>query len=164
MLPPSKTSLVDAIGCDMAAEVLRDYGTLRLGVTGWSMFPAVCPGDILTIERMEISSASKGHIVLFRRGRRLFAHRVIEAATHQTGSRLLTRGDSMGTPDEPVSKDQFLGRVTALVRDGRSIDIRKDSRFLNRFISTLVQRSKFASRVLIGVHSFGSASRVQNKA
>ena len=36
-----------AIKCELASEVLNRSGSLRLKVMGWSMLPAVWPGDTL---------------------------------------------------------------------------------------------------------------------
>src|SRR5262249_37101837 len=42
-----------AIKCELAAEVLRFSGRLRLQVGGWSMLPSVFPGDTLLVEWSE---------------------------------------------------------------------------------------------------------------
>ena len=63
---------VHSIKCEMAAEVLRTSGLLRLKVTGWSMLPTVRPGDTLIVERAGRSALVQGDIVLVSRNRRLF--------------------------------------------------------------------------------------------
>jgi hypothetical protein len=99
----------------LAAEVLSRFGEIRLRVTGSSMLPSVQPGDILTIRRCVMSAVECGAIVLFTRGGRLFAHRVVaRRLTH-----LVTRGDALAWQDPPVFEDQLLGRVAALTRHGR---------------------------------------------
>src|SRR5215469_3672057 len=93
-----------AIKCELAAEVLRSSGTLRLRVMGWSMLPTVWPGDTLLVQRVDPTEVPEGDIVLFGRERRLFAHRVVK----NRNSALVTRGDSMRTPDPPVDPSEFL--------------------------------------------------------
>ena len=66
-----------AVKCELAGEVLRASGRVRLQVTGWSMLPSVWPGDTLVIESVASDAVSEGDIVLFSRERRLFAHRVV---------------------------------------------------------------------------------------
>ena len=66
-----------ALKCELAGEVLRSSGTLRLRAMGWSMLPTVWPGDTLVIERIHSDAVSEGDIVLFGRDRRVFAHRVV---------------------------------------------------------------------------------------
>ena len=60
--------------CELAREVLRSSGTLRLRVTGWSMLPTVMPGDTLIVDRAG-GGVSRGDIVLFARDQ-------LEAAVH----------------------------------------------------------------------------------
>jgi signal peptidase I len=136
-----------ALRCEMAAEVLRSSGTLRLRVTGWSMLPTVWPGDILLVERVESAEVLEGDIVLFVRHRRLIAHRVVK----NQSPTMVTRGDSMQAPDSPVSEDELLGRVSSIVRNGRNIEPRKVLGAGERAIASLVQCSDVAARVVVGV-------------
>ena len=136
-----------ALKCEMAAEVLRSSGTLRLRVTGWSMLPTVWPGDLLIVERVESAQTVEGDIVLFVRHRRLIAHRVVK----NHSSMMVTRGDSMQTPDSPVRENEFLGRVSSIVRNDRNIEPRKALGAGERAVASLVQRSDVAARVVVGV-------------
>ena len=68
----------DTLGCELAAEVLRTSGRLRLRATGASTLPAVWPGDILSVRSHEVVEALPGDIVLFVREGRLVARRVVE--------------------------------------------------------------------------------------
>lgn len=136
-----------ALKCEMAAEVLQSSGTLRLRVMGWSMLPTVWPGDTLIVELIDSAEVPQGEIVLFSRDRRLFAHRVVK----NQSSDMITRGDSMPAPDSPVSQNEFLGRVSSIVRNGRHIEPRKTLGAGERAIASLVQRSEIAARVVVGV-------------
>jgi len=136
-----------ALKCEMAAEVLRSSGTLRLRVTGWSMLPAVWPGDVLIVERVEPAGVAEGDIVLFVRHRRLIAHRVVK----NHSSTMLTRGDSMQATDSPVSDNEFLGRVTSIVRNDRNIEPSKALGSGQRAIAALVRRSDVAAGVVVRV-------------
>ncbi|HEV2398386.1 MAG TPA: S24/S26 family peptidase [Candidatus Sulfotelmatobacter sp.] len=157
----SSQSALNVIGCDLAAEVLRTNGNLRLGVTGWSMFPAVWPGDTICVERAAINEICEGAVVLFSRDQRLFAHRVVKTATDPQGSYIVTRGDAMRDPDAPVFENELLGRVTGILRNGNYMDAAKSPRLFARAVSTLIQRSEIASRVVVGVHGLRTASRTQ---
>jgi signal peptidase len=68
----------ETLGCELAAEVLRSSGRLRLRATGASMLPAVWPGDILSVRSHDVVEALPGDIVLFGREGTLVAHRVVE--------------------------------------------------------------------------------------
>jgi signal peptidase I len=150
---------VNALKCELAGEVLRSSGKLRLRVTGWSMLPAVMPGDTLVIERVSSDAVSEGDIVLFGRDRRFFVHRVITKGEPQN-TELVTRGDAMRTPDPPVSASDLMGRVSFIVRNGKCL--RPSQSFPERAVAALVQRSMFAARVVVGVHGLRQTSQVRS--
>ena len=141
-----------AVKCELAGEVLRSSGTLRLKVMGWSMLPAVWPGDTLVIERIERGTVCEGDIVLFSRDRRLFAHRVVAMSSPAGNAKLLTRGDAMPRPDPPVGDSDLLGKVTYIVRNGKWIKPSRPQRSSERAVAALVRSSEIAARVVVGVH------------
>lgn len=146
-----------ATKCELAGEVVRSFGKLRLQVTGWSMLPTVWPGDTLLIERAEIHPVGKGDIVLFSREGRLFAHRVVGSSNQG----FLTRGDAMAAPDSVVDKAAVLGRVSHIIRDGRLIEPRKALRVGERAVASLVQYSEIAARFVVGVRGLIRSSKIQ---
>ena len=114
------------------------------------MLPTVMPGDTLTIERISNDNVVEGDIVLFRRDRRLFAHRVVvPAQPHCTG--IVTRGDAMPTTDASIYDDDLLGRVSLIVRNGKRIAPRRKPRFADRALAAVIQRSTLAARVVVAV-------------
>jgi signal peptidase I len=150
-----------ALKCEMAGEVLRSSGRLRLQVMGWSMLPAVWPGDTLVVERADSSTVSTGDIVLFGRDRRLFVHRVVAKRRLFGDSQVVTRGDAMPALDSPVSEDELLGRVSLIVRDGKCIEPSRRLRFAERAVAALVRGSDIAARVVVGVHGMRQTSQNQ---
>jgi signal peptidase len=145
-----------AIKCELAAEVLYSSGTLRLQVTGWSMLPAVWPGDTLVVESAGSDAVSEGDIVLFGRDRRLFAHRVIENSRFAEFG-VVTRGDAMPAADAPVSNGELLGKVSLILRKGTRIELRRSLRLPQRAVAALVRRSEMAARVVVGAHGLREA-------
>jgi signal peptidase len=103
---------LEAVKCELAAEVLRSAGELRLRVTGASMLPAVWPGDELTIRRQPFDAVRPGRIVLVARDGRLCAHRVVAAGN----GLVTTRGDALPSADPPAAPDQVLGAVVSVLR------------------------------------------------
>jgi signal peptidase I len=144
-----------ALKCELAGEVLRSSGRLRLRVTGWSMLPAIFPGDTLLIERASGESVGKGDIVLFHRDRRMFVHRVSGKSGSDLDLQIVTQGDGMPNPDPPVSSSQLLGKISFVVRDGRCLEPAKNPKFPMNAIAALVRRSSSAARVVVGVHKMG---------
>lgn len=155
---PSILGDVNALKCELAGEVLRSSGTLRLQVTGWSMLPAVMPGDTLVIEHTHSGAVSPGDIVLFGRERRFFVHRVVASSQSQSDA-VLTRGDALPATDPPVPASDLLGRVSLILRNGKYIQPRRTLRFSERAVAAVVRRSDFAARVVVKVHGMRASSR-----
>lgn len=150
-----------SLKCELAGEVLRSSGTLRLQVMGWSMLPSVWPGDTLLVERANSSAVSEGDIVLFGRDRRLFAHRVVAKRGQAGDSQVVTRGDAMLATDSPVSDDELLGRVSFILRDGKCIEPSRSLGFSERAVAALVRSSEIGARVVVGVHGIRQMSRIE---
>jgi signal peptidase I len=150
-----------AVKCDLATEVLRSSGSLRLRVTGLSMLPTVWPGDTLIIQRTSADAVSAGEIVLYGRDRRFFVHRVVKAAL-DGDSTLVTRGDAMPQADFPVSAQDLLGKVAFIVRDGRLVEPGRNLNIRQKAIAALAQKSEIAARVVVGVHGKLQAASRQN--
>jgi hypothetical protein len=149
-LLPRESNEVHAVKCELAAEVLGSYGTLRLQVTGWSMLPTIWPGDTLVVERVDPGSLTEGDIVLIGRGHRLFAHRLITKSVAKSG--VLTRGDAMTAPDPRAKEKEVLGKVSFILRDGRCFEPRRTLKPSERAVAALVQRSEIAARLVVCVH------------
>jgi signal peptidase I len=127
MDPLSSVSNALATRIELAVEVARTFGRLRLRVTGTSMMPAIQPGDLLSIDRVNLRDTSPGEIVLFARGGRLFAHRIVHASGGDSDPCLVTRGDRLIETDPPVFQSELLGRVTSIERAGTQVRSRAGS-------------------------------------
>ena len=138
--------------CALAAQVLQSFGTLRLEVTGLSMLPSVWPGDILFLDRRDMSAIAPGDIVLFARQGKLVAHRVLCKTSVDDQPHAITRGDSMVSPDDPVSPAELLGTVQYILRDGEYLEPGEDLSFWARATSPLVRRSAWFARFLAFMH------------
>jgi hypothetical protein len=140
---------VHAAKCGLAAKALRSFGSLRLQVTGLSMIPSVWPGDLVLIRQKEIGQIVPGDIVLFARGGRLIAHRVVcEAGDHET-MRLITRGDSLLKEDSAITRVELLGKVCSVFSAGEWIEPRQRLSFGARLMAKLVSRSGRVAWVLV---------------
>jgi signal peptidase I len=141
-------SRAQAVKCDLAAEVLRSFGSLRFSATGWSMLPTIWPGDTLMVERARSDEIRVGEVVLVGRDGRLCAHRVV-AKPDGSGKMWVTRGDAMSAPDRPSFEDQVLGRVAYLIRAGRLIAVPAEMSMVKNLAAKIVQHSIPAARALV---------------
>ena len=149
-----------SLKCELAAEVLRSSGNLRLQVMGWSMVPTLWPGDILMVARVDPALLSEGDIVLVDRDRRLLAHRLLAKNSESSG--ILTRGDAMRTPDPQVAPKKLLGKVSFILRNGRCIEPRRTMRVSERAVAALLQRSEIAARAVRSVYGLLQPSQIHS--
>jgi hypothetical protein len=157
----STLETTNATKCDLAAQILRSFGTLRLRVTGSSMLPSLWPGDLLLIHRQEFGRISTGDIVLFAREGRLFAHRVISSAGERGGEQLVTRGDALRVPEPPVTSAELLGRVCLILRAGKWTAPRAGLSPGGILLAAFVKRSARAAGLLLRLHSLCGIQREQ---
>ena len=138
---------------DLAAEVLRAFGELRLGVTGSSMLPAIRPADTILVRHCPFEEAKLHDVVLFTRHRRLFVHREVSRSARH----LVTQGDGMATPDLPVTADEWLGKVVQVTRRGKAIPHTARPHWSARLGAAVFRRSPLAGRLFARVQ--GPAGR-----
>ena len=150
-------SLRDAVGCALAAEVLRSFGSLRFRAQGASMMPAVWPGDILSVRRHDAAEAKPGDIVLFGRNGRLVAHRVVERTREQDRIQWVTRGDRLDYNDAPVSSHELLGRVVAVERGSRRLV--PSQSLATRLAAWILRQSELVTRVVLRLRDCGDGAR-----
>ncbi|MDO8916193.1 MAG: S24/S26 family peptidase [Coriobacteriia bacterium] len=100
----------------LAAWAVPRFGIVFVG--GWSMSPALIPGDLVVYRRA--AEATEGDVVLVARpGEAPFLHRV---ATVRLDGRLRTQGDANDAADaEPASPADVAGITVAVVPSGRAI-------------------------------------------
>jgi len=151
-LDDSSQGRKNGLKCELVAEILRCFSSLRLQVTGHSMLPSVWPGDVLLIERCDFGEVFPGDIVLYAREGKLFAHRVIGAATDREERRFVTQGDALPTQDSPISAEEFLGRVSQIVRAGKCDEPASALSFPNRLVANVARYSTIAARLLVHLH------------
>ncbi len=98
---PQPFGEVHAVKCELAGEVLRSSGTLRLQVRGLEYAARGLAGGYARHRSvLESDCVSKGDLVLFSRDRRLFVHRVVTRDVES--SSVLTQGDAMPAPDQVI--------------------------------------------------------------
>jgi hypothetical protein len=100
---------------EVAGQLLRRGGRLRIKARGGSMLPFVRDGDVALVTAAEGPEIRVGDVICYETSPgRLFLHRVIARAD----DRFVARGDALPF-SEVVSRAQLLGRVVAVERQGR---------------------------------------------
>ncbi|MFZ1011193.1 MAG: hypothetical protein WAN65_30420 [Candidatus Sulfotelmatobacter sp.] len=147
--PDASADDLAALKCELAGDVLRSFGELRFTATGWSMLPAIFPGDTLVVERVHPNNVVVGDVVLVGRGGRLCAHRLVSTVVDAECPKWITRGDGMPGPDRPVVANELLGRVAYLIRAGKLITVPTKLGVVEKLVAKVVQRSEPAARALV---------------
>jgi signal peptidase I len=140
------------VRCELAAEVLRSFGTLQFAAKGWSMLPSVWPGETLVVNRVSQDQVRVGDVVLVGRDGRLCAHRVVSVAEGAGSPQWITQGDANSAPDRPVSEGELLGRIDYLIRAGRLVPVPAKLSLVEQLIAKIVRRSTTAARALVYLH------------
>ena len=108
---------------DMVREELEKGIAMRFKAQGGSMSPFIVAGDTVTVEPADTRELRVGDVVLFQSGDLAVVHRMLYRYVRGGTVYLLTKGDSVPQPDQPVPHTRLLGRVTAIERHGRRIDL-----------------------------------------
>ena len=106
---------------DFAESILENNHTLGIRTTGYSMYPALRPGDIGHIEKCMPTEIKVGDVVVFKSNGKLIAHRLV--AIDDVAGTFLTKGDKNKFFDTPFATDAFVGKITSFERKGRKISI-----------------------------------------
>ena len=94
-------------------------GLLRLQVISDSMRPLLRPGDGVLVQPIEPVAGRMGDILVVQRGAELITHRLIDV----TGEGWVLRGDNAILADAPVASSDCIGRVIAIERGARRLDL-----------------------------------------
>ncbi len=148
---PAAAPRSQPLSCSMAAETLRNSGQLLLRAFGCSMLPAIWPGDVLVITPAELGPLGSGDLILFSRDERLFVHRLLTVRRNVAPAALIARGDALPQSDPPLQAFQVLGRVTAILRNGRPVRGMHPSLAQKVFAWTL-RHAGAASPMLLRLH------------
>ncbi len=95
---------------------LEEHGSLTYRNTGTSMLPLLKEGrDLFTVTKKGSGRCRKGDVVLYRRGKQLVLHRVVEVREKD----YVILGDGCVRRETGVMDDDILGVMTGFVRRGR---------------------------------------------
>jgi len=139
-------------------SLLAEGKTLEVRANGYSMYPAIKPGVIISIEPLPTGSEPRpGEIIAWKRDSGLVVHRVVRVEKNNKGKVFITRGDSCKFEDPPVDAGKIAGKVISFKpsesRGTQVISYSNDEphyRF-NRFRVSLILRSQRLMKLLRGV-------------
>lgn len=141
--------------CALVAELVRKYGVLRLHAVGTSMLPAIHPGDLLSVQRVDVKEILKGDVVVYAREEALIVHRVVKVmATVSPEPYLITRGDRLLRDDPQVLSPELIGRVSLVQRGQRSPSLRPLPSAAQQVLCLALRNSDLATYFYLRVSAF----------
>ncbi|MDD9266542.1 signal peptidase I [Paenibacillus sp. GCM10023248] len=108
----------------LIARVIRKQGWIELPARGTSMYPWIKKGDVCRFVDAEAANIRKGDILLYHTPYgSMVAHRFcrLETGKQDREHRYVCKGDSNLAADEPITRDQLLGKMVWTERNGRII-------------------------------------------
>ena len=103
-----------------AAEALLNAGKIiTVTAGGYSMWPAIRPGDKVEIEPIGTRVPEIGEIVALKRDGGYVIHRVTGVTAGRNATLIRTQGDGVTREDEPADAGMIAGIVGSVVRSGR---------------------------------------------
>jgi len=97
-------------------DILERGSSLRVKVTGRSMAPFLCGGEIVTIKKEPPDALQKGDLIFFKNSQgTLLLHRIIQKRESSDNKiTFRTKGDALIAFDEPVQYHGVLGKVSRI--------------------------------------------------
>lgn len=136
---------------EVSLSLLAEGKSLRIKPAGYSMFPAIRPGNIVIIAPVKNqSNLTPGDIIVFRRDSDFVLHRLTDIRYQKEIAFYITRGDSSIDEDKPITADKIFGVVTTIETKRGKIK----SHFLkihyrrNRLIVKLIQLINKSIRII----------------
>ncbi len=135
-------------------DILTSGSALRLKVTGISMAPFLRGGEVLILKKANCSSLKRGDLILFRSPLGIsILHRIVRIKCGKNGvSSFQTKGDRLIAFDEPVFKDEILGKVCVVEKGTKSIDMETKAQIRRNYLIAVT--GLFRSRISFALNSF----------
>ncbi len=100
-------------------EAIARQGYCCIRVGGYSMLPSIKNGDLICVESLENHRLRCGDIAAFFMDTTLIAHRIFGIRSTDSGIIYLTRGDAYFNSVGRICREDMLGKVVWLERNGR---------------------------------------------
>jgi len=122
------------LGAATVIEMLGEGRTVSVTAGGFSMWPAIRPGDTVVIGPHGAGQAAAGQIVALRRDGGFVLHRITRVETVSGHQLIVTCGDAAARADEAAGPETIIGVVLSVTRAGRQLPPprRRLSRWINR--------------------------------
>ncbi len=108
---------------DLSRELLVYGRYFRFKTKGFSMYPFIRDGDVITIRPIDPICLNVGDIIFYQVENRLVVHRIIGKKTFDGKIRFTTRGDWSPGSEEEIFDNAVLGKVVTLERNRKILQV-----------------------------------------
>ena len=131
---PDKTLAAGAV-----LSMLDEGRAVTVTAGGYSMWPAIRPGDAVVIDPVGTRLPEVGEIVALKRDGGYVIHRVTGVTAGRDATLIRTQGDGVTREDEPSGAGMIAGVVGSVVRSGRQHQPppRRLPRWMNRMTAAV---------------------------
>lgn len=104
-------------------EAIKNGHAVQTLASGYSMFPFLRKGDILTVEPIPMNKIKRGDVVVFEMEENWIAHRVIKIRNSEKGLEFLLRGDTCISFDPVVNQFNYVGALINFTRNKKTVSL-----------------------------------------
>ena len=101
---------------------------------GFSMWPFLLPKEKVVVRKVSWDELSCGDIIIYRANNQLVCHRLVR----KSKDNLFARGDNSSWRVELVKSRMLDGKVTAIIRNGKIVDL---TCWRRRFLGCLIAKT-----------------------
>lgn len=118
-------------------EILAEGNDLQVKTFGFSMFPFIKFGDLITIRTLKDTQPQIGDLIIFIINDKFVLHRLTKKK--YSGEYIFqTKGDCAFYFDEPINESQIIGKAVKIKRNEKIINLEsKKYKILNYFLSKI---------------------------
>ncbi len=101
---------------ELLLQTIKKYGWMDLPSYGMSMYPYIKKGNICRFVQFDEMYVKKGDILLFHSSSgQLIAHRLLSVQKQDDCQKqFILKGDTNLCPDEPINKNQIIGKLVTI--------------------------------------------------
>jgi signal peptidase I len=107
---------------EMWQEVCRSGKIVNFKITTGSMEPTIRVGDTVKVRHVKLTGIRPGDIAAFRNAENIVVHRIVRVIRSSGSLSFFQMGDQGGI-SQNVPADSIIGKVIAINRNGREIDV-----------------------------------------
>jgi len=111
-------------------EIISQGRSVKILASGYSMFPFLRKGDLLTVEPVPMKTIKRGDVVVFESEEKWIAHRVIKIRSNPESLEFLLRGDTCIAFDPLVNEGNYIGFIQVYSRKNSVKNITSDGYLL----------------------------------